>query len=323
VWIVFDEDAYRPTFQARDPSLHLENYDRLRSQSTLYTDMTPIAYRTTKAIPSLLLGRAVTDVAYTSDNRYLIQTEDTPHWERFDPQATLLGMARQRGLTNSIVGWYIAYCPIFVGVASDCYWSNDDAQDRGPTLIRDGYAENVWFPLRVLLEQAFSPGRAWTDAANLNAEGHIASVQDLQRHVLQTVRTSQADILYLHVPAPHPPAFWNRRTGKFATGGSYLDSLDYSNRLLGQILDLLEAQPRWSHTTLIVHGDHSWRTKMWRPLPGWSAEDERISRGGQWDPRPLLLIHAAGQTDAQTVTIPKSVMYIHDFVAAWIQSFAG
>jgi hypothetical protein len=63
-------------------------------------------------------------------------------------------------------------------------------------------------------------------------------------------------------------AFWDRRTGKYAVGGSYLDSLDYSDRLLGKMLDLLEAQPRWATTTLIVQGDHSWRTKMWRPLPG-------------------------------------------------------
>jgi hypothetical protein len=54
---------------------------------------------------------------------------------------------------------------------------------------------------------------------------------------------------------------------------------------------------------------------MWRPLPGWSAEDERISHGGQWDPRPVLMIHKPGQQSPQTVTAPTSVMYLHDFVA--------
>jgi hypothetical protein len=231
-------------------------------------------------------------------------------------------MAKQHGLTTSIVGWYVAYCPIFASVATQCYWSNDDAQDRGPTSLNANFAENVWFPLRMLAEQFLAPRKAWTDVADWNARGHIASVKDVSRHALDTLANSQADIIYVHLPAPHPPDFWNRRTHTFAVGGSYLDSLDYSDRLLSQILSILQAQPRWAATTLIVQGDHSWRTQMWRPLPGWSAEDERVSHGGQWDPRPALLIHAAGQHDAETVKAPTSLMFVHDFVAAKIRAFS-
>jgi hypothetical protein len=320
VWILFDELAYRPTFEARDSSLQLPNFDRLRGESTLYTDMTPIGDRTSRVVPGLLLGRVVTDVVYTADDRYLVKTANA--WKPFDANATLFGMARQHGLTTSIVGWYIPYCPLLVGVATECYWNNEDAQDRGPTSLSASFAENVWFPLRIMAEQVALPSRAWADVAAWNAEGHAASEEDLRRHALQAVATSQADIVYLHLPAPHPPAFWDRRTGKYALGGSYLDSLDFSDRLLGRILDLLEAQPRWAATTLIVQGDHSWRTKMWRPLPGWSAEDERISHGGQWDPRPVLMIHAAGQRSAEAVATPTSVMYIHDAVVADILVFS-
>jgi hypothetical protein len=322
IWILFDELAYQPTFEARDPSLKLPNFDRLRGESTLYTDMTPIAYRTTRAVPTLQLGRVVADVTYTAHNSYMVQIEDSPHWEPFDPNATLFGMARQHGLTTSIVGWYIAYCPIFSGVATDCYWANEDAQDRGPTSTGASFAENVWFPLRIMAEQVLSPRRAWADVAAWNAEGHIAAVKDVRQHALDTIAASQADIIYLHLPAPHPPAFWDRRTGKYAVGGSYLDSLDFTDRLLGQILDELEAQPRWAETTLIVQGDHSWRTQMWRPLPGWSAEDERISHGGYFDPRPLLMIHAPGQQSPQTVAAPTSLMYVHDVVAAEIRALS-
>jgi hypothetical protein len=322
VWVLFDELAYKPTFESRDPSLNLPNLDRLRGESTLYTDMTPIAYRTTRAVPSLMLGQIVTDVVYTSDNRYLVQIGNSPHWQPFDVNASLFGQAKQNGLTTSIVGWYVAYCPIFASVATQCYWSNDDAQDRGPTSLDASFAENVWFPLRILVEQFLAPARAWADVADWNAQGHIASVKDVSQHALAVVANSQADIVYLHLPAPHPPAFWDRRTGTFASGGSYLDSLDYSDHLLGQILDTFESQPRWAATTLIVQGDHSWRTGMWRPLPGWSAEDERISHGGEWDPRPVLLIHAPGQQSPQTVTAPTSVMFIHDFVADQIRALA-
>ena len=322
VWILFDELAYKPTFEARDPSLQLPNLDLLRGESTLYTDVTPIAYRTTRAAPSLMLGRKVTDVVYTNDNRYLVQMENSPHWQSFDVQDSLIGQAKQRGVTTSIVGWYVAYCPIFASVATECYWSNDDAQDRGPTWLDASFQENVWFPLRILVEQFVWPSRAWRDGAEWNAEGHIASVKDVSHHALATLETSQADVIFLHIPAPHPPAFWDRRTGAFAAGGSYLDGLDYSDRLLGQMLTILEAQPRWAATTLIVHGDHSWRTGMWRPLAGWSAEDERISDGGKWDPRPVLLMHTPGEQNAATVAAPTSLMVVHDFVAAEIRRMA-
>ncbi|MGB6743836.1 MAG: sulfatase-like hydrolase/transferase [Terracidiphilus sp.] len=321
VWILFDELAYKYTFETRDPSLHLPNFDRLRSESTLYTDVTPIAYRTTHAVPSLMLGRDVTDVEYTSNNEYLIQT-DNAHWEQFNADASLIGLAKQHGLTTSIIGWYIAYCPVFAKVATECYWSNDDAQDRGPTSLDASFAENVWFPLRIMVEQFLWPSRAWADVARWNAEGHIASVKDVSRHALETLANSQADIIYLHIPSPHPPEFWDRRTASFAVGGSYLDSLDYTDRLLGQMLDTLEKQPRWASTMLIVHGDHSWRTQMWRPLPGWSAEDERISEGGKWDPRPALLIHAPGQQSPATVAAPTSIMHVHDAVAAEIEAIS-
>lgn len=117
-------------FEDRHPTLQMPAFDRLRRESTLYTHMTPIAYRTTRAIPSLMLGRSVTDLAYTEDNRYLVQFDNNSHWVAFDPRASLLGEARQKGLTSSVVGWYIAYCPVFAGIANQCYWSNDDAQDR-------------------------------------------------------------------------------------------------------------------------------------------------------------------------------------------------
>lgn len=320
VWILFDELAYQPVFEDRDPSLSLPNFDRLRAESTIYTDMQPIADRTTRAVPSLLSGQIVTDVDYTAANQYLVETKQDPHWERFNAQASLFGQAQRAGLTTSIVGWYVAYCPIFAHIATQCYWSNDDAQDRGPTSLDASYAENVWVPLRVMVEEAVAPHLAWADESRWNAEGHIQSVKDVSGHALETLATSNADIIYLHLPTPHPVGFWNRRTHRFEPGGSYLDGLDYSDRLLGQMLDILESQPRWAATTLLVQGDHSWRTWMWRPLPGWSAEDERISHGGQWDPRPMLMIHAPGQNTAVTVTAPTSLMHVHDFVAAQIQA---
>jgi hypothetical protein len=322
VWILFDELSYKYAFETRDPSLEMPNFDRFRAQSTLYTDVTPIAYRTTRAVPGLMLGHIVTDVEYTPGNRYLVKTADSPGWQPFDPDASLFGQAQRSGVTTSIIGWYLPYCPIFARVATQCYWSNDDDQDRGPTMLQASYAENVWFPLRVLFETCFWPSRAWDDEARWASESHIDSVKDTSLHALEALSSSQADVIYLHIPAPHPVAFWNRRTAQFAPGGSYIDGLDYCDRLLGQMIDILEKQPRWNSTMIVVQGDHSWRTAMWRPLPGWSAEDERVSHGGEWDPRPLVMIHSPGEQAPQTVAARTSLMIVHDTVAAEIRTIA-
>jgi hypothetical protein len=322
VWIIFDELAYKPVFEARDNSLNLPNFDRLSLQSTIYSNITPIGYHTNLVVPSLLSGRIVTSSTFNAKNQLIVRTADDPHWEPFDSNASLFGMATQRGLTTSIVGWYLAYCPIFAGTATECYWSNDDTEDGAPPSINASFANDVWFPLRIVAEQLVAPRLAVADVAHWESLSHVATVKDMSQHALAALANSQADIIYLHMPVPHPPAFWDRHSHNYGVGGSYLDSLDYSDRFLGQILDVLEAEPRWPQTTLIIQGDHSWRTKIWRTTPGWSNEDERISHGGDWDPRPLLLIHAAGQTSAAVVASPTSLMFVHDFVAAQIQAVA-
>ena len=319
VWIVFDELAYKPVFEARDRSLDLPNFDRLRLQSTTYTNVTPIGYHTNLVVPSLLLGRIVTSSTFTAKNQLLVRTADDPQWQPFDSISSLFGMAKQRGISTSIVGWYLAYCPIFMSTATECYWSNDDTEDGASPAINASFADDVWFPLRIVAEQFVAPRVAVADVAHWESLSHVATVKDISQHALTALADSQADIIYLHLPVPHPPAFWSRHSQNYGVGGSYLDSLDYSDRFLGQMLDILQAQPRWPETTLIIQGDHSWRTRIWRTTSGWSEEDERVSQGGEWDPRPLLLIHAAGQTNPAIVSSPTSLMFVHDFVASQIQ----
>jgi hypothetical protein len=72
----------------------------------------------------------------------------------------------------------------------------------------------------------------------------------------------------------------------------------------------LKASPRWQETTVIVQGDHSWRTELWESLPAWTDEDDAASRG-IFDQRPAVIIHQAGQTTPATVSTPWSVLNVH------------
>ena len=131
IWILFDELAYKPYSKratlhsifpisiacAAKHGVHRHDADRLPDQRG---GAQPDARATSSP-----------DLLYTANNRYLVRTTDDPALAAFDVDASLFGLAKQHGVTTSIVGWYIAYCPIFAGTATECYWSNDDAQDRG------------------------------------------------------------------------------------------------------------------------------------------------------------------------------------------------
>ncbi len=47
--------------------------------------------------------------------------------------------------------------------------------------------------------------------------------------------------------------------------------------------------------------------------PGWTAEDDEASRDG-FDPRPAVIVHHAGQTQAQEIPTPWSLINVHAVV---------
>jgi hypothetical protein len=85
----------------------------------------------------------------------------------------------------------------------------------------------------------------------------------------------------------------------------------------------LVASPRWTDTSVLICGDHSWRISLWRGqqtrrLEGWTSEDEIASHGGVFDPRPVLMVHEAGQTTPATVSQTVPLVRVHDILDSLI-----
>ena len=308
VWIIYDELSFDQAFEHRDPSLALPNFDRLQKVSTTYSNASPVAYKTAQVVPSLLIGKRVTDLNYSWSNELTIEVDS--NWKRFDPALTLFGFARKRGLKSAIVGWYLPYCPLLDGIVDECYWTNADALESEMTPDA-GLARNTIEPLLIMAKQIIVPKQAAQDEMMIEAKAHWNSYSDLQRRALDTIREGDNDFVLLHMPIPHPPGMYSRHRQVFSPTGSYLGSLALTDRSLGELLGELEASPRWKSTTLIVMGDHSWRVGMWNSRPGWSARNEQLSRG-HFDPRPVLLIHKPGQGSNQTVSDSYPMLQLHD-----------
>jgi hypothetical protein len=314
VWIVFDELSYDQLFEHRAPNLALPNFDALRAQSTLFTNTQPAGIHTVNVLPSLLTGHLVDGIRYTFRNRLWVHHADGSGRQLIDGPNSVFGDAIATGWRTAAVGWYNPYCSAYAPAIQDCFWTNRDMLD-GPISQQATLADNIASPLHLLAVELVSPARADRDLCAFDIRNRSQTESGLQQHALQLLHTDQADFVFLHLAIPHSPNTWSRAQSAFTDrcGSSYLDNLALTDRVLGQLLATLQASPRWNQTTLIVQGDHSWRTAIWRGLPAWTEEDEQASRG-LFDPRPALLIHQPAQSQPQTVATPWPLLQVHSVV---------
>jgi hypothetical protein len=312
VWIVFDELSYDQVFEHRAHDLELPNFDALRNLSTTFTNVQPIGRKTVRIIPSLLSGQVVEDFRYKFDNRFLVHDTGQRGFHALNGSGTIFHDAQQNGWRTAVVGWYNPYCGIYGDAIDDCYWMNLDRLD-GMMAQRDSFWRNTYSPLQQVVREIKAPARADRDSCNNDVRQRLKTHLDLQQHAFQLLKTDQADFVFLHMSLPHSPNVWSRIDDRYTDicDSSYLDNLALTDRVLGGVLQTLQASPRWKDTTLIVQGDHGWRIDLWNWLPAWTDEDDAASHG-VFDPRPALLVHQAGQTQPQTNAAAWSLLGVHD-----------
>jgi hypothetical protein len=314
VWVILDELSYDQVFEHRAHDLALPNFDALRSESTVFTNVQPVGYKTAKILPSLLSGHAVDDFRYSFDNRFQVHYTDARGWHVLNGSQSIFHDAQQNGWRTAAVGWYNSYCPIYGDAIDNCYWTNLDKLD-GPMAQRNGLRQNIYSPLRQMVLDVTAPEQADRDMCTYDVRHRYQTHIDLEQHALQLLQTDQADFVFLHMAVPHSPTIWSRSNDSYTQtcGGSYLDNLALADRELGRIVNVLRTSPRWKDTTLIVEGDHGWRINLWKGQPAWTKEDDAASRG-VFDSRPAVLIHAAGQTMPQTNQSVWPLMNVREVV---------
>jgi hypothetical protein len=178
---------------------------------------------------------------------------------------------------------------------------------------RYSLSRNAARPFQSLAIQLVSPEHADRRSCDFDVRQRLQTHLNLQQHAVDLLEEDQADFIFLHIPIPHSPNIWSRLNDDYARGcgSSYLDNLALADRLLGSAMAILQQSPRWKDTTVIVQGDHSWRTMLWDWLPAWTHEDNQASRS-EFDPRPALLIHNAGQIQPATDGRALSLLFVHD-----------
>jgi hypothetical protein len=312
VWVLFDELSYAQVFAQRADDLELPNFDKLRAESTVYTNVQPIGMWTVKVLPSLLSGQVVQDYRYGFGNGLRVHDAGGHGFHTLDGSGTVFGDAQRAGWRTGVVGWYNPYCTIYKSALDSCYWTDLDRMD-GNVAQQRRVMGNVARPLRDLVVQIMSPEVAERQECDLDVEQRYRTYRALEARASAMIAEDQADFVFLHLSAPHSPNIWSRINNDYVhkCGSSYLDNLALADRELGKIMDLVRSSPRWKDTTVIVQGDHSWRVQVWGGGAAWTDEDGQASHDNTFDPRPALILHDAGQTTAATDGRPLSLLEVH------------
>jgi membrane-anchored protein YejM (alkaline phosphatase superfamily) len=138
-------------------------------------------------------------------------------------------------------------------------------------------------------------------------------------HAAQLIKNDKLDFVFIHLPVPHPPGFYDRNTHRLCACGNYLDNLVLADDTMGELLKAINQTHEADQTTLIISSDHSWRVPIWEVRTFWTPEEERISQG-QYDSRAVFLIHFPGQTSAVDVPQTYSEVFEHDIIASMLQN---
>jgi len=313
IWIVLDELSYQQVYERRFPGLELPAFDRLAEQSTVFTRVAPGGKFTREVIPALFTGIPVDGLSVSGAGLLTaVHDNSSGKWRRFDEHQTVFQDALDRGYSTGIAGWYNPYCRIMPGVLDHCYWMY--REDTPGRFSAYGSVEsNLVAPfhrLALYLRHRFGLGTGSPSEEQLDIKMHSADYRDLLNVGDAFLRDPSITFLFLHMPVPHPLGFYDRKNRRVAARHtSYIDNLALADLYLGHVQALLEREGQWDSSTVVVMGDHSWRTSLiWAHSAGWTPEDRAASRGGQFDERPAYLVKLPNQHSAARVNEKFSAM---------------
>jgi hypothetical protein len=307
VWILMDELSYDQTFDHRQQDVLLPNIDAFARESVSFSNLQPIGKYTEHVVPGLLLGTPIHELKTPFHGPISFRRDSDGSWETFDPHRTIFGEARKLDWTTGIAGWYNPYCRLFSDVLDSCSWQYSDnilGAER-PLSYNKSVAQNMLalLPFRTNLEFIFQD--------KIDNSAHRRDYEDVMARSKSLLRDRRIRFVLLHMPVPHPPGIYDRTTHQLSDHGDYLDNLVLADDSLGSFMEILHSMPEFENTSVIVSSDHSWRTFFWKPLPYWSAEDERVTHGGKFEPRPVLMVHLAGMNTGQIVAKSVNMLILH------------
>jgi hypothetical protein len=324
VWIVFDELSQQQVFEQRYPGLELPAFDRLAAQSTVFTHAIPTGDHTHFVLPSLITGIPANEIQASASGRLVaLRSPANGRLVAFDQHDTVFQDAIDAGYDTAVDGWYNPYCRIMPAVLDHCFWTYREFAPANLSSHRS-VGRNLFRPFRYLwldIKHLFGrgPGAPSDEARNLRQ--HTMDYRGLLAAGDGYLADPKIDFLFLHLPIPHPYGIYDRAQKNFAAKPtSYVDNLALADVYLAHVREILERQNQWDSATVVVMGDHSWRTsKVWVDSMIWTDEDNAASHGGAFDDRPAYLVKLPGQQTSAKIDAGFSAIHTRALFDAVMQ----
>jgi hypothetical protein len=313
IWLLLDELSYQQLYERRLPGLELPTFDKLAAQATVFTHVVPAGMYTRYIIPALFTGIPSNAVNVSAGGLLVsLKNPSTGKWVPFHPSQTVFQDAIDAGYSTAIAGWYNPYCRIMPEVLDYCFWIYRQitpanlSPNRSLTVDLVRPFRNVWLDTKHLFGRG--PGSPSDETRDIRQ--HSSDYRRLLASGDAYLADSSIDFLFLHLPIPHPYGFYDRKKKAFSTKHtSYIDNLALSDVYLNHIRQILEQHSQWDSSTVIVMGDHSWRTaQIWKDSMTWTDEDQSASRGGEFDSRPAYIVKLANQQTAARIEEPFAAL---------------
>jgi hypothetical protein len=304
VWLLFDELSYDQTFAHRFPGLAVPVFDQFEHSSVNFEQLQPAGYYTEEVLPSLFSGDTMQRISSDLDGWPSFKVANQPGWHPFHAHSTIFAEAQRDGWSAGIVGWYNPYCRILAGTLDFCYTRIPQGPDG--TTSENSALENAIAPIESNLSSIATGSR-------LLAEQHDEELRAILPQAQALIRDEKIRFVFIHLPVPHPIGIYDRKTGQEGLGGTYIDNLALADRVLRDLMSTLATTASAPKTTIVICSDHSWRVPMWRSQPGWTKEEETASHG-QFDPRPVLMIHFPGQSSEVPIAQSFDGIKLHDIL---------
>jgi len=273
VWMIFDKADEEFIFRARDASISLPNFDRLKARAISATGMSSPGASTFVAIPALTLGGKV-PVMHGTPNSPLVKLDG--EFVSWSDAPTVFSDVRESGGDVTIVAQMFemgAICRVFARVVSRCW---QEAHWRGePIALVATLGRNLDHVFRrflyaIPLVRYAAPGYfAHISGQGLYPPGHFPRIlSDMRDVVIDEIGRpmERNKLLYVHWHLPHPPYIYDRHKDELtetlteSDHEGYLGNLELADRVLGDFLDALEASDNKENTTLLVTADHGFHS---------------------------------------------------------------
>jgi hypothetical protein len=306
VWIVFDELSRSVVFESRPASLLLPNFDRLRAGSFHAASALSPSGFTETTMPALILGEKVTSATPAGPATLLLRTDRHPEPFGWHTRQNVFDTARDLGYNTALAGWFHPYGRVLNRSLTESFWVagwlNIGIEEPGAA---QSFLANVLFRARIQLSSLPLVGHLPGVFPGLPARREkIDRFRRLMEHAGRIAADPSIGLALLHLTEPHPPPVYSRERQALAPErrNSYLDSVAYADRVLGELRSAMERRGVWDRTVVIVSSDHGWRPDLWRGDAEWTAEDQTLVAGGVR--QVPFLVKMAGQRTPVEYAMP-------------------